>query len=84
VIDLKAPTHGVLTIGGVVSLVLGSVFLINTGVVSEGINPWLIVCAGLASAGFFGFVLSKAVGARGRPAYDLVGAKSPPTNKDGN
>jgi membrane-bound serine protease (ClpP class) len=84
VIDLKAPTHGVLTIGGVVSLVLGSVFLINTGVVGEGINPWLIVGAGLASAGFFGFVLSKAVGARGRPAYDLLGAKSPPTNKEGN
>jgi membrane-bound serine protease (ClpP class) len=84
VIDLKAPTHGVLTIGGVLSLVLGSVFLINAGVVGEGINLWLIVGAGLASAVFFGFVLSKAVGARGRPAYDLVGAKSPPTNEEAN
>ena len=78
IIDLKAPTHGVLTIGGVISLVLGSLFLINTGAVGEGINLWLIVGAGLASAGFFGFVLSKAVRARSRPVYDITGPPGPP------
>ena len=83
VIDLKAPTHGVLTIGGVISLVLGSAFLINTGAVGEGINLWLIAGAGLASAGFFGFVLSKAVKARSRPAYDLTVASPPPNDKEG-
>lgn len=83
VIDLKAPTHGVLTIGGVISLVLGSAFLINTGAVGEGINLWLIAGAGLASAGFFGFVLSKAVKARSRPAYDLTVANQPPHDKEG-
>ena len=82
VVDLKAPTHGVLTVGGVISLVLGSVFLINTGAVGEGINLWLIVGAGLASAGFFGFVLSKAVGARSRPAYDLTAVPAPPGDKE--
>ena len=82
VVDLKAPTHGVLTVGGVISLVLGSVFLINTGAVGEGINLWLIVGAGLASAGFFGFVLSKAVGARSRPVYDLTAVPAPPGDKE--
>jgi len=82
VVDLKAPTHGVLTVGGVISLVLGSVFLINTGAVGEGINLWLIVGAGVASAGFFGFVLSKAVGARSRPVYDLTAVPAPPGDKE--
>ena len=83
VIDLKAPTHGVLTIGGVVSLVLGSAFLINTGAVGEGISPWLIIAAGLASAGFFGFVLGKVIRARSRPAYDMTAAAPPPTDQEG-
>lgn len=83
VIDLKAPTHGVLTIGGVVSLVLGSAFLINTGAVGEGISPWLIIAAGLASAGFFGFVLGKVIRARSRPAYDMTVAEPPPIDQEG-
>jgi membrane-bound serine protease (ClpP class) len=73
VIDLKAPTHGVLTAGGVVSLVLGSAFLFDTGPVGGvALSPWLIAAAGLACAGFFGFVLGKAAGARRRPAYDMT------------
>lgn len=83
VIDLKAPTHGVLTIGGVVSLVLGSAFLIDTGAVGEGISPWLIIAAGLASAGFFGFVLGKVIRARSRPAYDMTVAEPPPIDQEG-
>ncbi len=74
VIDLKAPTHGVLTVGGIVALVLGSVLLVDTGPLGGGfgISPWLIAAAALGAAGMFGFVLSKAVAARRRPAYDLV------------
>jgi len=72
VIDIKAPTHGVLTVGGILSLVLGSAFLFDTGPVGGiGLSPWLIVAAALASAGFFGFLVGKAVGARRRPAYDM-------------
>jgi membrane-bound serine protease (ClpP class) len=74
VIDLKAPTHGVLTVGGIVSLVLGSAFLFNTGPVGGvALSPLLIVAAALACAGLFGFVLGKAIGARRRPAYDMTG-----------
>jgi membrane-bound serine protease (ClpP class) len=75
VIDLKAPTHGVLTAGGIASLVLGSVFLFDTQRLAgaAGLSPWLIAVAALAAAGLFGFVLGKAVRARGRPAYDMAG-----------
>lgn len=71
VIDLKAPTHGVLTLGGVASLVLGSLFLVDVGPLGLGIDPVLIGVAALAIAGLFAFVLRKAIAARGRPAYDL-------------
>ncbi len=76
-VDLKAPTHGVLTVGGVIALVIGALFLVDTGAVGQGVNPLLIAGAGLASALFFGLVLSKAVRARSRPAYDLTGPLPP-------
>jgi membrane-bound serine protease (ClpP class) len=72
VVDLKAPTHGVLTAGGLVSLVLGGALLVDAGAVGTAIDPWLIVGAALAIAALFGFVLRKAVAARGRPPYDLA------------
>lgn len=83
VLDLKAPTHGVLTAGGVVSLALGSAFLVNPGPLGLGISPWLVAGAALACAGFFGFVLGKAVGARRRPAYDVAAPVLPPRDGEG-
>jgi membrane-bound serine protease (ClpP class) len=73
VLDLKAPTHGVLTVGGLVAMVLGSALLVDAGPFGAGfgISPWLIAAAAAASAGLFGFVLAKVVGARRRPTYDM-------------
>jgi membrane-bound serine protease (ClpP class) len=72
VVDLKAPTHGVLTAGGIVALVLGSAFLFDTAQLGGlALSPWLIAAAALACAGLFGFALGKAVRARRRPAYDM-------------
>jgi membrane-bound serine protease (ClpP class) len=83
VIDLKAPTHGVLTVGGILSLVLGSAFLFNTGPIGGvALSPLLIAAAALACAGLFGFVLGKAVSARRRPAYDVTVPASRPADRE--
>jgi len=67
VVDLKAPTHGVLTTGGVVAMTLGSLLLIDTGFLAEGVNAALVVVTVLVLAGSFGFVLRKILAARRRP-----------------
>ena len=76
--DLKANTHGILSAGGVVALVLGLSFLINTGPIGLGVNPVLIVLSGLISFGFFVFFVQRVWIARHAPvaagAETLVGA----------
>jgi membrane-bound serine protease (ClpP class) len=67
--DLKAPTHGVLTVGGLISLLLGSAFLVNPGPVGAGINPLLIAGATLATVIMFGIVLRKAIAARSQKVF---------------
>ncbi len=66
VADIKAPTHGILTFGGIIALLLGSLFLIDTGAVGLGVDPWLIAGGGVLCAILFGFVVRKAMGARSR------------------
>src|SRR5437763_3976164 len=66
VADIKAPTHGILTFGGIVAMLLGSLFLIDTGAVGLGVDPWLIGGGALVSGVLFGFVVRKAMGARSR------------------
>ena len=76
--DLKANTHGILSAGGVLALVLGLAFLINTGPIGLGVNPILIAIAGLLTFGFFVFFVQRIWIARHRPvatgAEALVGA----------
>lgn len=64
-LDIKAPTHGALTIGGIVTFVLGSVLLFSG---TEVEIPWATII-GLAgfSAVFFSFVIAKALQARRKP-----------------
>jgi membrane-bound serine protease (ClpP class) len=64
-VDLKAPTHGLLTFGGIISFLLGGFLLFNT---PEMQVPWatLIVLA-LGTAAFFMFAISKALVAQHRP-----------------
>jgi membrane-bound serine protease (ClpP class) len=76
--DLKANTHGILSFGGVVALVLGMAFLINTGPVGLGVNPVVIAGAGIVTFAFFVFFVRKVWEARRRPVTTgseaLVGA----------
>ena len=68
VADLKANTHGILSVGGVVSLILGMAFLVNTGPVGLGVNPIAVVIASVVTFGFFVVFLQKVWVARFRPA----------------
>jgi membrane-bound serine protease (ClpP class) len=62
--DVKAPTHGILTIGGIISFILGSMILFNTPFAP--ISRGLVVGVGLATGTFFAFVIAKVFGAHQR------------------
>jgi membrane-bound serine protease (ClpP class) len=70
--DLKAPTHGFLSVGGVVALALGMAFLINAGPVGLGVNLFVSIGVALVTFAFFVFFIRKVWTARRQPAF--VGA----------
>ncbi len=76
--DLKAPTHGFLSVGGAFALLLGMAFLIDTGPVGLGVNPVFAVVTTLVTLGFFTFFIRKVWVARRQPAFagpeSIVGA----------
>ena len=76
--DLKAPTHGFLSVGGVFALLLGMAFLVNTGPFGLGVNPFVSVAVAAVTLVFFAFFINKVWAARRRPAFSgaesLVGA----------
>ncbi len=66
ILDIKAPTHGALTLGGLVSFVFGLYLLYNT---SDVPVPWpSIIVSALATGGFFAFAVAKALAIQRRPA----------------
>ncbi|MEJ2208455.1 MAG: nodulation protein NfeD [Anaerolineae bacterium] len=66
IVDLKAPTHGVLTVGGVVSLVAGALLLFNSPLYRVSLSA--VVAVALATGLFFAFALAKVIQSRSRPA----------------
>jgi membrane-bound serine protease (ClpP class) len=76
VVDIKAPTHGALTVGGIVSFILGSLMLFNSPFYA--VSRSLVIGVGLATGLFFAFVVAKAIFIQRRPATTgsegLVGA----------
>ncbi len=78
VAEAFAPSFGALGIGGIVSFVLGAVFLIDSDVPALGIPLALIVAMALASAAFLFLVAGMAARARRRPVVsgreELVGS----------
>ena len=77
VADLKAPTHGILSVGGVFALAIGMAFLINTGPIGLGVNPVVAVGVAVTTLAFFVVFIRKIWAARRRPAFtgaeNLVG-----------
>ena len=76
--DLKAPTHGILSVGGVFALVLGMAFLINTGPIGLGVDPLVALGLGAITLAFFLLFVRKIWTARLQPAQSgadsMVGA----------
>jgi membrane-bound serine protease (ClpP class) len=75
-VDIKAPTHGVLTAGGIATFVLGAVVLFSG---TEAAIPWpTIIGLTIFSALFFGVIVAKAVQSQRRQpasgAEALIGA----------
>lgn len=58
--DVKAPTHGILTILGVVSFILGSMILFSSPFAP--VSRALVVGVGLVTGIFFAFVIAKVLG----------------------
>jgi len=65
--DLKANTHGILSFGGVLALVLGMAFLVDTGPIGLGVNPLVILFTAAVTFVFFFFFVRKVWAARHRP-----------------
>jgi membrane-bound serine protease (ClpP class) len=62
--EVKVVSHGLLAVGGVISLFLGSLMLIETPTEYMRISLSVIIPAVLVSAAFFTFAVTKAVKAR--------------------
>jgi membrane-bound serine protease (ClpP class) len=67
IVDLHAPTHGVLTVGGLVSLGFGMALLFQNEPAVYRVNEWLVLGLGSAIGAFWVFATGKALAARRRP-----------------
>jgi len=67
IFDIYAPTHGVLTIGGVISFLIGSLMLFNRADPLFRLSLSYIIPATIVTAGFFVFVLGKGLRAQRLP-----------------
>ena len=67
IIDIFAPTHGVLTGGGIVAFFLGALMLFNHAPVGYHLPMSWIVSATVLTAAFFIFVAGKGIRAQFRP-----------------
>ena len=64
VVDLHVAGHGLPTVAGITSFVLGGLFLFNTHVGNARVSRGLVVGVAIAMAAFFGFVVRAALNAR--------------------
>jgi membrane-bound serine protease (ClpP class) len=74
IFDVYAPTHGVLTVGGVIAFLIGSLMLFNRGDPLFRLSLNYIIPATLVTAAFFIFVIGKGLRAQFLPVK--VGAQT--------
>lgn len=67
VIDVFAPTHGVLTVGGVASFFLGALMLFNNAAPGFTLSLAWIISATVITAAFFIFVVGSGIRAQFKP-----------------
>jgi membrane-bound serine protease (ClpP class) len=65
--EIKIASHGVLTIGGIIAIVLGSMMLVNTPELPLAVSWKVIVPVVAATAGIFVFAISAGIRAQLRP-----------------
>jgi membrane-bound serine protease (ClpP class) len=67
IFDVYAPTHGVLTVGGIIAFLIGSLMLFNRGDPLFRLSLNYIVPATLVTAAFFVFIIGKGLRAQRLP-----------------
>jgi membrane-bound serine protease (ClpP class) len=65
IVDVKAPTHGALTLGGIVSLVAGALLLFNSPIYR--ISVAAVVSVAVVTGAFFAFAIAKVIQVQKRP-----------------
>ncbi len=80
IVDVSATTHGALTLGGTVALLIGSLMMFPVREGAEGLPIWLIVGVTLSTAGLSALVLSALMRVRQQKRVDgaaqnVVGAQ---------
>ena len=74
IFDIYAPTHGVLTMGGIISFLIGSLMLFNRADPLFRLSLSYIIPATLTTAAFFAFVIGKGLRAQRLPVKTGVQA----------
>ncbi len=67
ILDIKAPTHGALTVGGVVAFVMGSIMLMRGQGSTLHVAGGLVALMTILTVVFFTWIVAAAVRARRRP-----------------
>src|SRR5216683_6095855 len=75
VLDLRLPTHGVLTVGAVISLVVGAFIFFNSGSPYGGsqINPWVVYSMAALIGLISLYLISVIIRSRRNAVYSSIG-----------
>lgn len=67
VVDIYAPTHGVLTAGGIIAFVFGALMLFRDSATGAQVSLAVVIGIALVTAGFFFFIVGSLIRSRRMP-----------------